>query len=166
MWKAAVMVAVGAVLVVASAGAAGADRGGVDVLAGSWQRPSLSGGFDLHTHVDAQSAPSGEDARGHFWSSAQRGEISTLFRGRVTCLNVVGNKAVAGGVVEESNDPIAFAGSFALFQVTDNGSPGAEGDTAINFLQATPEEARACPFFVFDEIPILQGNILVKDATP
>jgi hypothetical protein len=40
----------------------------------------------------------------------------------VTCMNVYdGNRAKIGGVVEQSNDPTVPAGTFAWFQIFDNG---------------------------------------------
>jgi hypothetical protein len=49
------------------------------------------------------------------------GEAFT-FNVDVTCLNVYdGNRAKIGGVIEVSNDPTLPAGTFAWFQVIDNG---------------------------------------------
>jgi hypothetical protein len=82
----------------------------------------------------------------------------------VTCIRVVGNRAIAGGVVEQSSEPFAPERTFALVQATDNGSPGAGEDTSIGLLQADPVDALTCPFFAFPEVPIVQGNVLVQPA--
>jgi hypothetical protein len=79
----------------------------------------------------------------------------------VTCLRVDGNRAIAGGIVDESNEPQVPVGSAALIQVTDGGTPGAGNDSAINLLQTAPEDFEQCRFFAIAEIPITKGNIVV-----
>ena len=62
---------------------------------------SVSGEFEYHQIVEGQ---------------------SFTFNVDVTCLNVYdGNRAKLGGVIRNSNDPTLPAGTFAWFQVFDNG---------------------------------------------
>ena len=82
---------------------------------------SVSGRFEYHQIVEGRSFDFNVD---------------------VTCMNVYdGNRAKIGGVVRQSNDPTTSVGTFAWFQVFDNGegsgasdrsSLGGFGDEAAN----------------------------------
>jgi hypothetical protein len=89
-----------------------------------------------------------------------------IFNVSVTCMNVYdGNRAKIGGVVEVSNDPTVPIGSFAWFQVFDNGEgSGAAADQSslVGFGdEAANEEFCASPnlprFGPWD----VQGNVQV-----
>lgn len=75
--------------------------------------------------MDAISDPYGQDFEGSFtleWT----GIVSS---GRVICLNVSGNKAFVGVVVDVSDGaPVAPPG-YLLFRLVDKGSPGVGRDT-------------------------------------
>jgi hypothetical protein len=134
------------------------------LVAGTGQRLSLAG-VPLTIHVNAQSGPAGEDARGTFWTTADTADLGTVvLRGRITCLTVEGNRAAARGIVEESTAPLNPVGSAFQIQVTDNGSPGMFNDTNINFFGFEPGET-GCPIIPFAEPPIEDGNFVVKDAS-
>jgi hypothetical protein len=79
------------------------------------------------------------------------------------CLTVVGNRAAARAIVEDSTAPENPVGSHFQIQVTDNGSPGALNDSNINFFGFTPEET-GCALIEFPEVPITGGNFVVHDT--
>src|SRR5688572_666896 len=83
-----------------------------DLAAGTGQTDSF--GIEIKVHVNAQSGPSGEDPRGHFSYQAVDPFSDFAISGRVTCLNVAGNLAAVGGVVERSNEPGFPAGEGVL----------------------------------------------------
>jgi hypothetical protein len=151
-----------------SVGAFAPIAGGVpdqDRVAGTGQRVGLNG-QPLTIHLNAQSGPAGEGARGTFWVMADTADLGRVtLRGRVTCLTVDGNKAAARGTVEQSTAPAAPVGTVFQIQVTDNGSPGMNADTNVNFSGFDPGEV-GCPIIPFAEPTITQGNFVVEDATP
>jgi hypothetical protein len=82
---------------------------------------------------------------GHFeYHQVVEGE-AFVFNVAVTCLNVYdGNRAKIGGVIQVSNDPTLPAGTFAWFQVFDNGEgAGAPADQSslIGFGNEAANEA-------------------------
>ena len=85
---------------------------------------SVSGRFEYHQVVEGE---------------------AFVFNVAVTCLNVYdGNRAKLGGVIEVSNDPTVPAGTFAWFQVFDNGEgAGAQADRSslIGFGDEAANEA-------------------------
>jgi hypothetical protein len=88
--------------------------------------------------------------------------------GRVTCLNVVGNRAVVGSEITKTSDPgFIPVGIGALVQYTDNGEPGSDPTTpdrgGVGPLLPTPPVICPPPGFVPDE-PVTQGNFVVHDA--
>ncbi len=131
-----------------------------DLAAGTGQTVFL--GTEVKAHVNAQSGPSGEDPRGHFYYQAVDPSLDFDIRGRVTCLTVVGNRATVGGVVERSNDPTFPAGQGVWFFIRDD-DEGA-GDAFEARGTATPETCPPPieePFFLNN-----QGNWVVHDAMP
>ncbi len=142
-------------------GAAGADK--QDQVNGAGQRLNLAG-VAIQFQVNARSGPAGEDARGSYWVRRETDLGTTGHRGRVICVTVVGNRAAARAIVEESTTPENPVGSQFQIQVTDNGSPGKLKDTNINFFGFDPEET-GCPIIPFPEVPITAGNFVVHDAT-
>lgn len=87
----------------------------------------------------------------------------------VTCLKVVGNLAVLGGVTKRKNNQ---AGDEAVyFAVQDNGNPGAGADKIFRGFfydddPATKGDPQLCQTLeasVFPLEPIAEGNIQVKD---
>jgi hypothetical protein len=98
-------------------------------------------GFFTEVGVDARSGPSGESPSGGVsylpCGVVILGRSCTVGGGRVTCLNVTGNRAVIGfygGVFSTLSGPVRVRG---LVEIEDNGSPGAGGDTlqiGLDFL--------------------------------
>ncbi len=116
---------------------------------------TTGGGFDVTFDIDAHSGPAGENPTG----TAGLERVSfpfTSLRGRVTCLNVTGNRAVIG--VENSLGSEPAAG--ALFEVW-----GGPGDTlGVEFLDAVPTVCPA-PLDLFPN-PVALGEIEVSNAQP
>jgi len=90
------------------------------------------------------------------------------FNVRVTCMHIYdGNRAKIGGVVEVSNDPTIPTGTFAWFQVFDNGEgSGAPADRSS--LVGFGDEAANEAFCNSPNLPRfgpwdVQGNIQVHD---
>ena len=81
----------------------------------------------------------------------------------MTCLNVVGNRAIVGGAVQRSSFGFPAEGTGFLQLIVDNGEPG-DSDNSATFL--TPEAPTTCPTPSSDGITATRGNYLVHDATP
>jgi hypothetical protein len=135
---------------------------GIRSTAGDAGRPTVT------TEIDARSDPTTQTVAGTF--SVQYDPISSSpargsdLRGRVVCLSVEGNKAMAGGVVESSNNPSLPAGTAVRLAFTDNGEPGAGRDTQVGFLggDITP----TCVLEAVPELPLIEGNFVVRDGEP
>ena len=121
-----------------------------DLAAGTALFPEL----DVRVHINAQSGPSGEDARGTF--RLEQGTIS--LGGSVTCLFVSGTTAIIGGTLEQNE---FGAGGFLQF-VQDNGSPGTS-DQSVTFalLAEAPTTCASGPSSGF---VVGRGNYVVHDA--
>ncbi len=134
-----------------------------DLVSGTGQ--FLPDTLDLEIHVNAQSGPSGEDAKGRFF--VRRGDDTDLdFRGEVTCLHVDGNRATVGGRITQARagDESLEGRGIVLF-IEDNGegsnNPDDESD---GFFTPTPPQT--CPPPTFGTAPFEKGNYIVHDATP
>jgi hypothetical protein len=119
------------------------------------------------TEIDAKADPTTRTVTGTF--SIQYAAISASpargsdLRGRVVCLSVEGNKAMAGGVVESSNSTTYPVGSAVRIALTDNGDPGAGvRDTSTAFLGGEP----TCALEAVPELPLIDGNFVVHDGEP
>jgi hypothetical protein len=126
----------------------------------------LVGVFDTQIHVNAQSGPSGEDPRGHFFATQETngGFADADFSGRVTCVSVKDNLAGVGGVVTKSKNPSVAVGSGILVSIEDRG-PGAEDAGGALVTSEPPQEPPTeCPFSFIAETQ--KGNYVVHDATP
>jgi hypothetical protein len=119
----------------------------------------LEGGPLVLFHLNAKSGPAGEDPQGHASVRQPGGEFS--FMGEVTCLNVIGNTAVAGGVITQSDFGPGAEGNGFLIWVIDNG----QGVKDAAVAQLLPEPPPACPAPGLG-IPFKGGNFIVHDATP
>lgn len=85
---------------------------------------------------------------------------------KITCLQVVGNRASFGGTVRKSSDP-AFNDEFdaAFFTVYDNGEPGAGVDTISSVFFDNVVGPETCQFIGpndFLQMPIEAGNVQVR----
>ena len=120
----------------------------------------------------------GERANGTYTQDANGG--TTHFVGRVTCLNVLANTAVFGGVVTESS-VAPYEGLPFVVWVVDNGSatdggppdlisPVAifpQGDEDLPLLPAAFPNICPQPFpSLFGYFPLESGNIVVEDESP
>jgi hypothetical protein len=109
--------------------------------------------------INAKSGPNGENPRGHFFLK----EGGFQFRGSVTCVHVVGNRASVGGRVTKSSGAGGPAVGSGFVQFTeDNGSPGRNDRSQTAFVATPP---MACPAPVTPAFVLSQGNYVVKDAT-
>ena len=140
---------------------------GLDFLVGAVERPVFGAPIPVRVSVFAVSASNGERAFGFFTAEGVVGGVQFPFSGRVTCLRVEGNRAVAGGIVTKSEAVNAPVGSGILLQVTDNGFPGAGRDTNVNFVGfgRSEPELTTCPFTDdVIEVTITKGDLAVHDG--
>jgi hypothetical protein len=96
----------------------------------------------------------------------KRAERSKLlnFSANVTCLYVVGNQAIVGGVVTSGGEPGQIGTGFAVGFI-DNPSPTPDTVTFGDLELATPVDCAAEAFlFTLTTFPVLDGNIVVRDA--
>lgn len=116
-------------------------------------------------HVSARSGPSGENPKGRFFVKREA-PTELRIRGKVTCLNVVGNQAVVGGRIEGGQAPDAVfpIGGGVLFQFDDNG----EGRVIPDRMQGSPTSTpTVCPNPVpAARLLVQQGNFVVHDSAP
>jgi hypothetical protein len=109
--------------------------------------------------INAKSGPNGQNPRGHFFLR----QAGYQFRGSVTCVLVVGNRASVGGRVTSSSGVGGPAVGSGFIQLTeDNGSPG-RNDRSQTFFVASPPVA--CPVPTTPAVGVAKGNYVVKDAT-
>lgn len=120
----------------------------------------------------------GDRATG-FYTQRSIGSTGTGFRGEVTCLNVVGETAVFGGVFRSTTGPVPERIPFIIY-VVDNGN-ARDGDPPdlISplgiFPQDDPDEPllpqgfpNVCPppgASIYGYLPVTDGNIVVEDQS-
>jgi hypothetical protein len=116
--------------------------------------------FNARTNADGE-------VEGRFeYHQVAEGQAFT-FNVAVTCLQVYdGNRAKLGGVIEVSNDPTVPAGTFAWFQVFDNGE-GAEASPDRSSLIGFGDEAANEAFCNSPNLPRfgpwdVAGNVQVR----
>lgn len=117
----------------------------------------------------AQKQPDGT-AKGNAVIHNQAFPPDPQFRGQIDikCLEVVGNRARAAGVIKNTNDP-NLDNTTAVFEVYDNGNPGKDNDT-ISLVFFSPENSPPptpayCAIFEdFPQMPIESGNVKVDDC--
>jgi hypothetical protein len=84
------------------------------------------------------------------------------FSGRVTCLDVVGDHAIVGGVVTGGGEPGQIGTGFAVGFI-DNGS-ASDAQTFTDVEIAAPVDCAAEQFlFTLTLFPVLNGNVVVND---
>ena len=165
MRRAFVALSVGVAVLLVSAGIASATHSegtgpAMDLVVGTGeiQTPPIV----VKLHVNATSGPAGENPTGHAHFAGNPPPIGALeFQARVTCLNVVGNRATVGLVITHSMEGPIPEGFGGLFSVTDGGD-------------LSPDAFEGFPVFpppVFCPPPlggrqISEGNFIVHDATP
>lgn len=82
------------------------------------------------------------------------------YAGDVTCLDVVGNQAIVGGVVTSGGEPGEVGTGFATGFIDNGGQPDAM--TFSDLEIATPVDCAGESFlFTLMLFPVLQGNVVV-----
>jgi hypothetical protein len=115
---------------------------------------------ELPFALSAQRSPAG-DLNGHIKVD---NSVETL-TGQVTCLTVVGNRAIAGGRVENERTGDAFN---AFLVVEDNDGAGAELPDRVTVMAGPPATQELCDLLLpLGELFLqpVEGNVLVHDAT-
>ena len=103
------------------------------------------------------------------------GRATTIFRGRVQCLSVVGNAMVVGGVLTQ---PAALGGTPFVEYAVDNGTSGdlvsdlgffPFEDPDLVFLPAGFPSICPAPGLlasIYGYLPVHSGGVVVRPATP
>ena len=170
------LVAVAAGTVPAAAEASHSEGAGPqdDFVVGSIRGPLVTpfGVFPAENHVNARAigpeVPGlGAPAKGWFWARVEFPLGPAEFRGRVRCINVVGNQSVTRGVVTESEGPGLPVGAGTIARQVDNGEgAGAPPDEFVGVPAAPPSGGSDCPLAPLPTAPVEQGNLVVHDAGP
>jgi hypothetical protein len=161
------MILVGLLAVVGPAGAthSGGKGPGKDLVAGTGAIDTPVTPFGpvfVKLHVNAKSGPSGTAPRGNVVFRGNPPPIGEIdIKGRVTCLNIVGNQAIVGFEITKAKAGPVPVGAGGIFSILDSGEPG----TADAFEGGPlPEPPTDCDPFPATRI-ITQGNFIVHDAT-
>jgi hypothetical protein len=114
----------------------------------------------IEVRVHARSDAAGGHPRGHV--DVHNIPPLASYRGRVTCLRVVGSQATVGIEIVKSTDP-ALEGQGELWNVFDGGPTGQPDRIAgYPFTSGPPT---VCPPLFFT-VPVISGDYVVQDATP
>jgi hypothetical protein len=120
----------------------------------------------VHFALSAHDGPHG--AFGTYNSQADNPAVD--FNGDVTCLFVMGNRAIVGGVVRKGGDVGQEGTGFAV-GFEDNGSPGnspPDLTTLTEVFIPVPQSTADCmaEAFLFTLIlrPVMPGNVTIRDA--
>ena len=141
---------------------------GLDTVQGRGIRSTMgdAGRPIVTTEIDARRDPTVGTTSGTFLlqydASSRSPARGSDLRGRVVCLAVSGNRAMVGGVVESSNTAAYPAGTGVRLAFTDNGEPGAGRDTTTAFVAVEP----TCALDQADELPLIEGDYVVRDGEP
>jgi hypothetical protein len=144
-----------------------------DFVVGSVRGPVVTpaGTFDSEQHVNARAeGPDvpllGAPAEG--WFRTRIDALGFEIRGRVLCINNVGNSSVTHGVITESSLPqIIQVGFGTISRRVDNGE-GNDDPPDESFGMVTgppPSDGPDCPHLLFPTLPVEQGNFVVHDST-
>jgi hypothetical protein len=112
----------------------------------------------IQVRINARSKADGTRPRGHLAVQGTMPFVQTS-RGRVTCLNVVGDQATVGIEIVKSTDP-AMVGKGELWSVVDG---GATGEDRIAGFPLTPTPPIVCPPLFFN-VPVVSGDYRINDA--
>lgn len=147
------------IALLAAVGTASADKPGDKVTAGGIT------GADSRMGGEAQSGPSGEDAKGQFNLRNDRG-IGDI-KGKVTCLKVYGNRATVEIQINKAADP-SLVGMYREMFLEDNGNPGDNQGQPDDFIYGNPPQPTSsnCNDPFNKNVPLFHGNIQVYDAQP
>lgn len=131
-----------------------------DVVTGTAQHLGADAPFAVsEVRISARSDATGGRPRGYVVARVPQLDID--YRGRVTCLNVVGNEATVGIEIVQSADPSQL-GLGQLISVVDGAQTGETDRIAGHPLTATPPVE--CPLLSFN-VPVVSGDYVVHDAT-
>jgi hypothetical protein len=113
----------------------------------------------IEVRFNARSEASGNEPKGHLVLNVP--SFLPDYRGRVTCLNIVGNEATVGIEIVKSDDP-SQVGRGELWSVVDGDGTGHADRVAGYAITATPPVE--CPPLSFN-VPIVSGDYVVHDAS-
>jgi len=125
--------------------------------------------------VSARSGASGENAGGRFFVKRTTdppvaGRPDLDFSGRVTCLRIVGNRAIVGGVVTRDNLDLPsnqIEGTGFLGVYVDNDQLGDGTDDEANSRPGLAPPGNTCPTSApFPTVPFQQGNYVIHADMP
>ena len=136
---------------------------GIRSTAGDAGRPTVTTEIDARSDPTAGGSVSGTFSVLYAATSTSPARGSNL-RGRVVCLSVEGNRAMVAGIVESSNSAAYPAGTTVRLAITDNGEPGAGRDTQVGFLGGDGQAT--CALEPVPELPLIEGNFVVRDGEP
>ena len=159
-WLAAALVTVAVALTLGPAVSIGTAAGPLQSLSGSGWRGNISTPMTPIHHfvVSAHSGPEG--VSGVYTLSSPANTLLD-FTGDVTCLVVVGDHAIVGGVVTAGGEPGQIGTGFAVGFI-DNGA-AADTQTFTDVEIAAPVDCAAEQFlFTLTPFPVLNGNVVVK----
>jgi hypothetical protein len=112
-----------------------------------------------HFAVNAHSGPQGTSGTYRSMSPNPLGNFS----GQVTCLDVVGDQAIVGGVVTSGGEPGEVGTGFAVGFIDEG--PASDKQTFTDVEIATPVDCAAEEFlFTLQLFPVLNGNLVVDHA--
>jgi len=117
-----------------------------------------------HFTVSAKDGPHG--VSGSYSSdSGANGNPQLTFKGTVTCLSVVGDQAVIGGLITDAAVPSEVGNGFGVGFI-DSPSPTPDTVTLTDVFATTPVDCAAEGEFLllFPTLPFVQGNVVVNDA--
>ena len=113
----------------------------------------------IQVRINARSDATGMDPKGSL--VVQGAAPIAPYRGRVTCLRVVGAVTTIGIEIVKSSDP-TLLGQGELWSLVDGGTSG-EPDRIAGY-PITPTPPTLCPHLSFS-VPIVSGDYEVHDAT-
>ena len=169
--------------VAGTAGAAFATHSGgkgpkQDFVSGTATRTAvLPNGSDTRVKmgVNVRSDPSGQNARGRFFVKRTTdppvaGRPDLHFSGRVTCLRIIVNQAIVGGVVTKDKLDLPtnqIEGTGFLGAYIDNDQVAGGADDQSNSSPGLAAPGNVCPTsFFLPTAPFQQGNYIVHNASP
>jgi hypothetical protein len=112
----------------------------------------------IEVRIKARSDATGNKPRGHLFLEVP--PFLPDYRGRVTCLNVVGREATVGIEIVKSDDQ-SQEGKGQLWSVVDGGGSGTSDRIAGFPLTSAPPVD--CPLLNFN-VPIVSGDYVIHDA--
>ena len=126
------------------------------------------GSFPSEFSFNAQSNFNGTEASGSVSFTNTNTDPNQTYKGRVTCLQVIGNQATMSGDITDIQGFPVFTGPTAfVLRATDTGKFGTAPDMVDYFLLfgAPPPPAPSClAGFTLFPFPIQSGEIVIKDS--